>query len=250
MTDLPAVLILTPLKDAAKFLPGYVDRVLGLTYPKDRLSLGWLEGDSRDRTLELAQDHLPRLQRELRRASLWSHDFGYQLPRGRHRSWQPAQVQRRMVLAKARNTLLFRALDDEEWVLWLDVDVIDYPADIIERLLATGADIAHPNCVLEYGGPSFDQNAWRDHGRLHLSDLRDEGDLVPIDTVGGTVLLVRADVHREGVVFPAAPYGVANPRVRPDYAGELETEGFGILASEMGYQCWGLPHLEVKHARH
>ncbi len=250
MTSLPNVLILTPLKDGAKFIPGYVDRILGLTYPKELLSLGWLEGDSRDLTYERARIQIARLRRELRRAQLWQQDFGYQIPRGRHRTWQPAQVQRRMVLAKARNTLLFRALDDEDWVLWLDVDVIDYPADLIERLLAVGGDIVHPNCVLEYGEHTFDQNAWRDHGKFHLSDLKGEGELVPIDTVGGTVLLVRADVHREGAIFPAAPYGLANPRVRPDHGGELETEGFGILAGEMGYQCWGMPHFEVKHAKH
>ena len=250
MSDLPYVLILTPIKDATRFLPGYVDRVLALDYPKDRLSLGWLEGDSRDTTYPRAQHQITRLQRQLRRASLWKHDFGYEMPRGRHRSWEPAQPQRRSVLAKARNTLLFRALDDEDWVLWLDVDVIEYPADIIQRLLASGGDIVHPNCVLEYGERSFDLNAWRDQGRHHLSDLRDEGEIVALDSVGGTMLLVRADVHREGAIFPATPYGIASPRARSDRAGELETEGFGILAGEMGYQCWGLPHLEIKHARH
>ena len=38
------------------------------------------------------------------------------------------------MLARARNHLLFAALDDEDWVLWLDVDVVDSP-DILERLM-------------------------------------------------------------------------------------------------------------------
>jgi len=54
------------------------------------------------------------------------------------------------------------------------------PADVIERLLAAGKEIVQPNCVYEYGGVSFDLNAWRDHGRLHLHDLRSEGDLVEL----------------------------------------------------------------------
>jgi Anp1 len=62
------------------------------------------------------------------------------------------QVMRRAVLARSRNHLLFRVLDDQDWVLWLDVDVIEYPPDIIERLLATGKRIVHPNCVRHYGG--------------------------------------------------------------------------------------------------
>ena len=59
---------------------------------------------------------------------------------------------RRAVLARARNHLLFRALDDEDWVLWIDVDVIDYPPDVLKQLLATGYEIVVPNCVKKPGG--------------------------------------------------------------------------------------------------
>ncbi|MGH3283645.1 MAG: hypothetical protein ACRDPD_02980 [Streptosporangiaceae bacterium] len=75
------------------------------------------------------------------------------------------------------------------------------PADIIERLLATGKDIVHPHCIVESRYEprrTFDLNAWRHHGRLHMGDLRAEGDLVRLDTVGGTILLVRAGAHRDG----------------------------------------------------
>jgi peptide chain release factor subunit 1 len=82
--------------------------------------------------------------------------------------------------------------------------------------------------------------------------LRGGPDLVRLDAVGGTVLLVRADVHRDGLVFPSFPYGAGNPAVRRPgplgLHGELETEGLGIMAMDMGYQCWGLPNLEVLHA--
>ena len=117
------------------------------------------------------------------------------------------QVARRAAISKSRQLSALAALDDEDWVLWLDVDVVEYPPDIIERLLAAGRDIVHPNCVKEYGGRSFDLNAWRDQGRLHLHDLRSEGDLVRLHAVGGTMLLVRADLHREGLVFPPFLYG-------------------------------------------
>ena len=105
-----------------------------------------------------------------------------------------------------------------------------------------------PHCVLDYHGPTFDRNAWRDRGRFHLDDLRAEGDLVELDAVGGTMLLVRADLHRDGLVFPAYPYGLANSRIRGE-GGELETEGLGMMARDMGYRCWGMPHLEIRHGR-
>ena len=60
------------------------------------------------------------------------------------------------------------------------------------------------------------------------------------------MLLVRADLHRDGLIFPPYPYGRANPRIRPDKP-ELETEGFGLMAQDMGYQCWGMPYLEIRH---
>jgi hypothetical protein len=90
---------------------------------------------------------------------------------------------------------------------------------------------------------------------LHIQDLRDEGEIAQIDTVGGTMLLIRADCHRDGLVFPPFLYGRRNPKVRnrddismPDDEGEVETEGLGIMASDMNLVCWCLPHLEIIHA--
>jgi peptide chain release factor subunit 1 len=242
------VLILTPVKNAAALLEGYCRRLRQLTYPHNAISLGFLESDSHDETFPVLSRYMRILDKEFRRAGLWKKDFGYQIPTGIHRGAAPIQVQRRTILAKSRNRLLFHALEDEEWVLWLDADVIEYPPDIIQRLLATGKDIVQPHCVFDYGGQTFDKNAWRDHGRLHLEDLRSEGDLVELDAVGGTMLLVRADLHREGLIFPAFPYGLPNSRIRED-RGEMETEGLGIMARDMGYQCWGMPNLEIRHGR-
>jgi hypothetical protein len=248
MLDQPLVLILTPVKDAADCLEGYCERLGGLSHPHSRISLGFLESDSSDGTFISLEQRLPSLRREFRRVGLWKKDFGYQIPAGIHRGAEPIQLERRTVLAKSRNHLLSHALKDEDWVIWLDVDVIEYPPDLVERLLATGKDIVQPHCVLEYGGPTFDCNGWRDQGRLHLDDLREEGELVELDAVGGTVLLVRADLHRDGLIFPAFPYGKESPRVRKE-RGEVETEGLGIMARDMGHLCWGMPNLEVLHRR-
>lgn len=236
------------MKDARRFLDGYVRNLARLTYAADALSLGVLESDSADDTFAALAGVLAPLRARWRRVESWKQDFGYRLPPATPR-WAPhVQLMRRAVLARSRNRLLMRSLGDEEWVLWLDVDVIDYPADIVERLLAAGRSIVQPHCVLDYGGPTFDRNAWRDHGRFHMDALRDEGDLVKLDTVGGAMLLVRADLHRDGLVFPPYPYGRANLAARPGQ-GELETEGFGLMARAMGHQCWGMPNLEIRHAR-
>ena len=242
------VLILTPVKNARRFFPGYFAALSKLTYPRRLLSIGLLESDSADDTFAELQKRLRAVRRQFRRAGAWKKDFGYRF-RSRIPRWKPeVQLMRRSILARSRNHLLFRALDDEDWVLWLDVDVLEYPPDIIERLLAAGKQIVHPHCVLGFGGRTFDWNAWRDHGTLFLSALRHEGDLVELHAVGGTMLFVKADVHRDGLIFPSFPYGRDNPRCRPG-RGEIETEGLGMMAWDMGHRCWGMPNLEVRHAR-
>ena len=250
------VLILTPVKDAARALDGYFAALERLSYPRELISLGFGEGDSRDGTYELLTGRVASLRGPYRRVGVWKRDFGFRIPAHVPR-WSPEiQAERRAVIARSRNHLLSRGLDDEDWVLWIDADVIGYPADIIERLLAAGRDIVHPHCLIQLGhepARTFDLNAWRDHARLHMDDLRDEGDLVPLDAVGGTMLLVRADAHRDGLVFPPFPYGRPHPRRRQGQpffradGGEIETEGFGLMAGDMGYQCWGMPNLEIWH---
>jgi hypothetical protein len=243
------VLILTPVKDAIGGVPDYCDRLRSLTYPRELLSVGCLEGDSSDDTWPQLQEAIPALERDgFGRTTLLKRDFGYIIPAGAPRSAPSIQPERRSILARSRNHLLLGTLRDEEWVLWLDVDVIEYPRDIIERLLRLDKDILHPHCVIDYGGATFDLNAWRDRGRLHMDDLRSEGDLVELDAVGASMLLIRADLHRDGLIFPPFPYGVGHPVSREDQ-GEIESEGLGIMALDMGHRCWGLPNLEIRHGR-
>jgi hypothetical protein len=237
------VLILTPMKDGEYTMPRYWELLYSLSYPRALISLGFLEGDSSDRTFQHLRDRMPQLQRDFRRALMWKRDFGFHIPPGMDRHTDVIQGPRRSVLAKARNHLLFHAIDDEDWVLWMDVDLLYYPPDIIETLLATGKEIVQPHCVLEYGGRTFDQNAWTAPG-VHMDQCRAQ-ELVRLNAVGGTMLLIKADMHRDGLVFPTFYYGLPSEGIRP--AGEIETEGLAVMARDMGFECWGLPQLEIVH---
>jgi hypothetical protein len=247
------VLIPTPMKTAGSYLQGYFAALEALTYPHDLLSLGILEGDSHDDTFAQLQRLLPLACPNFSCKRLFKKDFGATIPPGVARHEAVYQASRRAVLAGARNHLLFNALRGQDWVLWLDVDVVEFPADILQRLIALDLDVVQPHCVLEYGGRTFDRNAWCDNGRLHMEDLRGRG-RVRLDSVGGTMLLVRADRHRDGLVFPTFFYGsqsrwVRSPHpLRGDRLGEIETEGLAIMAKDMGIECWGLPDLEIRHA--
>jgi GT2 family glycosyltransferase len=253
MTD-STVLILTPMKSASRYLDGYFRQLESLTYRHELISLAILEGDSSDDTLAQLQSRLRTTCTRFRKKSIFKKDFGFIIPEGTPRFEAVYQPQRRAILAKARNHLLFRALDDEDWVLWLDVDVVEYPDDILEHLVGLDLDIVHPHCVNDYGGKSFDLNAWRDNGRFHMDDMRGSG-RVRLDSVGGTMLLVRAERHRDGLVFPPFFYGERSRWVRAPnpwqggHVGEIETEGFAAMAKDMGIECWGLPDLEILHSK-
>ncbi len=254
--ETPAVLVLVPVKDAAPYLPHLWENLKALTYPHERISLAFLESDSVDGTHALIQEHLPALRAEYARVELFKYDYGYRTPGPR---WEASQqFRRRSVLALSRNYLLSRALRDEEWVLWVDADVARWPDDVIRQLLASGKEIVVPNCLSLATGETFDYNTFKlkpgaenldwaqyvlggillpphGYGRFYLSDLR-QHDCVEVDGVGGTMLMIRADLHRQGLIFP--PFS---------YKFYIETEGLAFVARDMGYRCWGLPNLEIFH---
>lgn len=252
----PRVLVLTPIKNARRHLARYVELLNRLDYDPAALSVAFLEGDSSDGTAEALEELLPSLRRRFARAELFRHDYGFSLEGDR--AAPRHQRRRREIIARARNRLLSGALRDEDWVLWLDADLVDYPPDLLLQLLAADKDIVVPHCVLPHGA-TFDLNTFcfsvasggrddarylvdglfqppRGANRLYLETFKTER-LVPVDGVGGTALLIRADLHREGLSFP--PFA---------YRGYIETEGLAMMAKDMGHQCWAMPRLKIVHA--
>lgn len=181
------------------------------------------------------------------------------------------QKARRSVMAKARNSLLFTTLEPYvSWVLWLDADVIETPPSVIQDLAFHNKPLIVPNCFQRFTNPDtgkpderpYDFNNWQDsetaqklaakmgpdeillEGYAELATYRtlmaymsDGGDAhteISVDGVGGAALLVRADVHRDGAMFPAFPFYHL-----------IETEGFAKMAKRLGWQATGLPNYKV-----
>jgi hypothetical protein len=252
-----SILVAVPVRDAADTLPELFRCILRLQYPQKMLSLAFLEGDSTDDSFSLLRDFQRDHEGRFARIGVIKSDTGVSLPEPR---WDASKQQfRRGHIAKVRNELLRQALRDEDWVLWIDADIVDFSPGILRNLLDTGAQVTHPNAVRRPGGPSMDLNAWiaeralsadavrkwmidglyqppAGYQRLYLSDLRYR-DSVALDSVGGTMLLVHADLHRSGLLFPAQPRD-----------GLIETEAFARVAHERGVLVIGLPNVEVIHA--
>lgn len=272
------VLILTPLRDAAPYIPKYVDLLAALDYPHDLIDLGLLISDTVDDTLAMVTTELKRIQeghKPFRSVTIVQKDFGFNQLNNmdvEERHSFKAQAPRRKTMARARNYLLSAALkQDHSWVMWRDVDMIEAPRGIISDLIHHDKDIIVPNVwfhryedgkdiegrfdynswvdtektrkllktldkdtILVEGYPEFDTG--RDYMALKGDWRHDPNEELALDGVGGVTIMVKADVHRSGINFPAYPF-----------ENQCETEGFAKMAKRAGYSVYGLPNYVVWH---
>lgn len=176
---------------------------------------------------------------------IFRHDFRVQgLTRG-NRHADEIQAPRRAMLARYRNFLLLSALETwHQHVLWLDADVHIIPGDLLATIIQSGRDIVEPRCN-RLTGDEFDYNAWVGDRRHMDSFPEPQEDYVRLDSVGGTMLYVRADIHRQGVIFPHFfVIGAEWEKIGND---GIETEGLCYEAHFLGYKCWGMPHHIIYH---
>jgi len=76
--------------------------------------------------------------------------YGHHVDRdARHQG--ETQYLRRRHLALSRNALFQAAYAGEDYVLWIDADLVAYPADVLRQLLAAGKEILVPHGVLDPG---------------------------------------------------------------------------------------------------
>ncbi|KAG8419881.1 Golgi mannosyltransferase complex subunit [Metarhizium acridum] len=275
------VLILTPM---ARFYQEYWDNLLRLSYPHELITLGFILPKTKEGNAATAalQQQIQKTQKRgpakdrFKSIIILRQDFDpaieSQDESERHK--MANQKARRAVMAKARNSLLFTTLGPAtSWVLWLDSDVIESPASLIQDLAQHNKDVIVPNCFQRFYNDDkkkmderpYDYNSWQDSDiamqmaskmgpddillegypematyrtlMAHLAtDGGDQNLAIPLDGVGGTALLVKADVHRDGAMFP--PFS---------FYHLIETEGFAKMAKRLGWQPYGLPNYKVYH---
>jgi cellulose synthase/poly-beta-1,6-N-acetylglucosamine synthase-like glycosyltransferase len=146
------VLILTPLRDAAPYLPKYFDLLVDLTYPHHLIDLAFLVGDSTDDTLAVLSAELDRIQRQTDGVAfndvlIVEKNFGITASQDvEDRHAFELQAPRRKAMARARNYLLTAALKPEHsWVYWRDSDIVESPANILEDFISHNRDIIVPS---------------------------------------------------------------------------------------------------------
>ncbi|OJJ58168.1 hypothetical protein ASPSYDRAFT_152789 [Aspergillus sydowii CBS 593.65] len=185
------------------------------------------------------------------------------------------QKARRESMSRARNSLVFTTLGPStSWVLWLDSDIVETPPTLVQDLTSHNRPVIVANCFQRYYNNDnkrqevrpYDFNSWIDSptaqalgDTLGPDDILLEGyselptyrslmaymadtknprpnRIIDLDGVGGTALMVKADVHRDGAMFPPFPFFHL-----------VETEGFARMAKRLGYTVHGLPDYFVYH---
>ncbi|KAK6524711.1 hypothetical protein TWF281_011611 [Arthrobotrys megalospora] len=66
----------------------------------------------------------------------------------------------------------------------------------------------------------------------------DDNDIVKLDSIGGTALYIRADLLREGLIFPV--HSVVGTGWGKDGTDGIETEGLCYVAERLGWGCYAL----------
>lgn len=153
--------------------------------------------------------------------------------------------------AAARNELIAKYLhNDISDVLWCDVDLIYYPPDLIETLLAfrdrVGCQIAAPRVMLHRQDANID--VWYDVGGFQQNGQWVKSDVAPapfdfdsdLDSVG-TCYLIPTEVFRQG-----AKYGVHVS----DFHHTYDPEHITVMqaARKMGMHIRCDPSTTVWHA--
>lgn len=186
------------------------------------------------------------------------------------------QKERRRLLAILRNQLLFSVIRIQSFAfLWVDSDIIKVPSHTLKKCVDSGKDIIAAMCTK--GGGEYDMNSWVgprrepnseewkdiDAGRLFVPRPTKETrfmnewtnnqssdksiEFIELDSVGGTFLFVKAEVHRSGIAF-TTNYAVGTGWNRLEGFDGIETEGLCYVAKSAGYKCWGMPYENVVHS--
>ncbi|TMW66841.1 hypothetical protein Poli38472_011957 [Pythium oligandrum] len=247
----------------------FFDLIATFTHPPEKTAVTMLTSSKKefDKVQSIMKEKIPAYAQFslLYRNDL---DTGSKLTR-ENRHDQGVQNVRRRMLARYRNYALLSTLETwHQHVVWLDADVYSVPSELVSKMIKADRDILEPICVIRDRDSDHDReydfNAWVGT-RTQPKSAKERNGFVPnpldinrisdfsnkpheyiaLDSVGGTMLYVRADIHRQGVLFPHH-YVIGSEWNAEGYDG-IETEGLCYSAHFLGFRCWGMPHEVIHH---
>jgi len=228
--ELPRIMLCLLTKNDARLLPQFFKAMEQLDYPKEKLRWVWMYGKSVDDTLNLIL--------EFHKKSSYKYEV-YEEP-----------VFERLLASSLYNARLcneFKHLyKEEEYVLFIDTDVIGMPPETLKELVKVDKDIVAPypyridktgteyfydTYVFRYHGWKFESVEYEGkiYGCIHPI-FQDEKKPVELDSVG-TCLLIKANIFLE-----------------VDWGNPVPHLQFCNAARKKGFKVWALPYLKIYHA--
>ncbi|KAF9955271.1 hypothetical protein BGZ72_003894 [Mortierella alpina] len=269
----PTVLVLTLVRNHEGWGKGrsfldFIKMVQALDYPMANIHLGILASDKKEfDTISEIVNSWPEEEPVFPKVRMIYREKDIGIAR-KDRKEDSVQRERRRLIARLRNYLLYSTLRDEDAVFWIDSDVTCIPSYVLGRMVESGKDIITTAATFGPGGDFLDLNAWVGErikpNEEQMKVVEKGGVFVPgpanvkytnqlsgefgeLDSVGGMVLFVRAEVHREGVAF-TTNYVIGTGWHHEGYDG-IETEGLCYVAKFLGYKCWGMPNAIAQHSK-
>lgn len=233
----PTVLFMASVANEHAFGPNrslkdFISLINSLNYKKELISIGILcatdaarvDGESFfDELMELEVDF------QFARVTLITENFMGKAF-GRHDSTPSVQRPRRRMIAKARNFALFNSLQDERYVMYIDVDVWRFDnTDMLDRFIRLGRDIIVPRIARLEQQNDYDLNTWNwprahplpEQMELMKQDKWDEAGFVAGDSAETYHL------HDELDRIDKLPQDA--PERSLDYAYEVDSVGGAVL---------------------
>jgi len=214
-----SVMIGVPIKDSAVWLPRFLTQLEKLDYVS-RIVFSYAE--SRDPTLQL----LKQWENETRHSTEIIHEPAMPGP------LSAAEIA--AVYKDFQDMLGEKGWKEETHFLLLDADIMEVPADLIQRLIKHDKDIIAPFVYVDRAIPRqfFDVHCFRLYGyRFHPFSPPDpyDGEPFEVDSVGSCYLV-------EHDVFKLIEYENPHPHIR-----------FCDNALDEGYEVWADPGIEILH---
>ncbi|KAI9922689.1 hypothetical protein PsorP6_000462 [Peronosclerospora sorghi] len=228
----------------------FFELVKSFTYPKEKVSIALLTSSASD-YVKVKEHYGHYIDLYPRLSVVFRNDFALSGVTRENRHSISLQANRRRMIARYRNYALLLTMETwHQHVVWLDADIQIIPPHLLSKMVQSRLDIVTPLCLINIAkkdgrtmtlmlrpsnlsdqennefvpGPS---------GAELMHDLDESTPFVPLDSVGGTMLYVRADIHRQGVLF-STNYVIGSEWGREGYDG-IETEGLCFNALLLGF---------------
>jgi hypothetical protein len=208
----PKVMIATATKYDEKYLEAFLTALSTLDYPRDRIRLAVMIGNVED----------AKIFRQNLSSKICS-QFDMFLEQ---RIWRPRGVSLKADLY----TDLVTCMKDEDYVLFIDSDVVSIPPNLLKHLITRNVDIIAPYVYNYHSKIFFDTYIFRKDGNKFSINPPFQEEVLEVDSVG-TCLLVRSKVLKE--------CRFANPH---------HWLHFCYFAREKGYKVYADPTIRIEHA--